>query len=104
MKSRFNDRARHLKAAGASATIVKGATLNIRCAALGTPKPTIKWIVATSGRQSRYTVLHDGTLEVPNAELMDEGNYTCIANNSYGTLNRTTTVSILGKKLQQDLK
>lgn len=95
IKSRFNDRARHLKAVGASATIVKGATLNIRCAAVGTPKPTIKWIVATSGRQNRYTVLHDGTLEVPNADLTDEGNYTCIANNSYGTLNRTTTVSIL---------
>lgn len=81
------------------ATVVKGATLNIKCAVVGTPKPTIKWIVATTGRQRRYTVLNDGTLQVPNADLEDEGNYTCIANNSYGILNRTTSVSILGNKL-----
>ena len=81
------------------ATIVKGATLNIKCAAVGSPKPTIKWIVGATGRQKRYTVLNDGTLEVPNVDLEDEGNYTCIANNSYGTLKRTTSVSILGKKL-----
>ena len=70
--------------------------MNIKCAVVGNPKPTIKWIVHTTSRQRRYTVLNDGTLEVPNADLEDEGNYTCIANNSFGTLNRTTSVSILG--------
>lgn len=78
---------------------MKGTNLNIKCAVVGNPKPTIKWIVATTGRQRRYTVLNDGTLEVPNADLQDEGNYTCIANNSYGILNRTTSVSILGNEL-----
>lgn len=78
---------------------MKGANLNIKCAVVGNPKPTIKWIVATTGRQRRYTVLNDGTLEVPNADLQDEGNYTCIANNSYGIFKRTTSVSILGNEL-----
>ena len=45
-------------------------------------------------------MLEDDTLVVPSADLEDEGNYTCIANNSFGTLMRTTTVSILGDKLQ----
>ena len=100
MKSRFSDQARDLRTTvGALATVVKGATLNIKCSAVGNPKPTIKWIVATTGRQTRHTVLNDGTLEIPNADLEDEGKYTCIANNSYGTLNRTTSVSILGKKV-----
>ena len=72
--------------------------MNIKCTAVGNPKPTIKWIVATKSRQRRYTVLNDGTLEVLDADVADEGQYTCIANNSYGTLNRTTSVSILGNK------
>lgn len=63
---------------------------------MGNPKPTIKWIVATKSRQRRYTVLNDGTLKILDADVEDEGQYTCIANNSYGTLNRTTSVSILG--------
>ena len=100
VKSRFGNQARDLrKSSGAVATVVKGANLNIKCAVVGNPKPTIKWTVATTGRQRRYTVLNDGTLEVPNADLEDEGNYTCIANNSYGILKRTTSVSILGNEL-----
>lgn len=66
---------------------------------VGFPKPTIQWVVFNSAREQRYNVFEDGTLVVPNADLEDEGNYTCIANNSYGTLRRTTTVSILSEKI-----
>lgn len=79
------------------AAVVRGATLLLKCAAEGTPVPKITWEVATSSEEQRHSVLDDGTLVVPSAELEDEGNYTCIANNSYGTLRRTTSVSILGK-------
>ncbi|XP_068741513.1 hemicentin-1-like isoform X2 [Montipora capricornis] len=96
VKSRFNipEHARRTST-GAIASVVRGATLLIKCEAEGNPKPTITWEVFTSNYEERHRVLEDGTLVVPSAELEDEGNYTCIANNSYGTLRRTTTVSIL---------
>ena len=98
VKSRFNipEHTRRTST-GAVAAVVRGATLHIKCAVEGTPKPQITWEVSTSSQEQRHTVLDDGTLVVPSAELEDEGNYTCIANNSYGTLRRTTSVSILGK-------
>ena len=97
VKSRFNI-PKHARrtSTGAIASVVRGATLLIKCEAEGNPKPTITWEVFTSNYEERHRVLEDGTLVVPSAELEDEGNYTCIANNSYGTLRRTTTVSILG--------
>ena len=100
VKSRFNIpyKARTIST-GSFTTIVQGSTLHLKCNVVGFPKPAIRWVVFNSAREQRYNVFEDGTLVVPNADLEDEGNYTCIANNSYGTLRRTTTVSILSEKI-----
>lgn len=97
IKSRFNipEHARRTSI-GAIATVVRGASLLLKCKADGTPKPKITWDVFTSSIEERHSVLDDGTLVIPSVDFEDEGNFTCIANNLYGTLRRTTTVSILG--------
>lgn len=97
IKSRFNI-PKHARrtSTGAIATIVRGASLVLKCEADGNPTPKITWDVFTSSIDERHSVLDDGTLVIPSVDFEDEGNFTCIANNSYGTLRRTTTVSILG--------
>ena len=77
-------------------TIVRGSSLSIKCTAVGTPKPNVTWHVDSSRHQRPWRVLKDGTLEILDIDEEDEGNYTCVANNSYGIVNRTTSVSVLG--------
>ena len=82
---------------GALATVVRGATVRIRCAALGEPQPNIMWHATNPRTLNNARVLSDGTLEIYSINFQDEGNYTCVARNLYGSTNRTTSIQVLGE-------
>ena len=82
---------------GALATVVRGATVRIRCAALGEPKPNITWQATRPHTLSNARVMIDGTLEIRRINFDDEGNYTCVARNAFGSTTRTTSVQVLGR-------
>lgn len=44
------------------------------------------------------TVRSDGSLHIERVRLQDEGKYTCVASNVAGTINKTTTVDVHGKR------
>lgn len=44
------------------------------------------------------TVRSDGSLHVERARLQDGGEYTCVASNVAGTISKTTTVDVHGKR------
>lgn len=43
------------------------------------------------------TVRSDGSLHIERVRLQDGGEYTCVASNVAGTINKTTTVAVHGK-------
>lgn len=43
------------------------------------------------------TVRRDGSLHIERVRLLDGGEYTCVATNVAGTINKTTTVNVHGK-------
>lgn len=44
------------------------------------------------------TVRSDGSLHIERVRLQDGGEYTCVASNVAGTINKTTTVDVHGKR------
>lgn len=44
------------------------------------------------------TVRSDGSLHIERVHLQDGGEYTCVASNVAGTINKTTTVHVHGKR------
>ena len=68
-------------------TVRRGAVATFYCFADGSPKPKLSWrkgdVYLTPGQRfGRIQVLEDGTLEIGNVQVQDEGVYTCIATNN----------------------
>ncbi|XP_031574441.1 neural cell adhesion molecule 2-like [Actinia tenebrosa] len=60
-------------------TINEGGVIELHCLASGCPKPNITWSKKGGFLQ------HGGSLSIPRATRNDTDNYTCTANNFYGT-------------------
>lgn len=60
--------------------------MTLTCRVFGAPKPEIKWIrnnmELTGGR---YTTMENGDLAIKDVNFLDAGNYTCYAQNKFGT-------------------
>uniref|UniRef100_A0A1I7TZZ9 Hemicentin-1 n=1 Tax=Caenorhabditis tropicalis TaxID=1561998 RepID=A0A1I7TZZ9_9PELO len=74
--------------------------VTLQCLAVGNPTPEIQWIrgeaIITPETHPKYTFLADGNLLINDAEIDDQGQFTCVAKNIYGQQSQTTTVIITG--------
>ncbi|KAL4612745.1 contactin-1 isoform X1 [Arapaima gigas] len=68
----------------------------IECKPKAAPKPKITWSKGTVvlASSTRIQIWDDGSLEIFNATKMDEGKYTCFAENDRGKANSTGTLTI----------
>lgn len=65
---------------------VDGQNVTMKCKVQGAPKPSVKWSLndreLTGGK---YTVQPNGDLHILNVQFDDKGNYTCFAENRFGS-------------------
>ena len=88
--------------AGQNARIYRGRNLKLAVQASGRPVPGLTWRLP-SGRRlksgtsyDRFTVRDDGTLEVSDVRVSDEGTYRAIASNVAGLAKAKSRLSVLG--------
>uniref|UniRef100_A0A8D0V8T8 Hemicentin-1 n=1 Tax=Sus scrofa TaxID=9823 RepID=A0A8D0V8T8_PIG len=78
-------------------SVVEGQQLTLPCALLaGNPIPERRWMKnsAILVQNPYITVRSDGSLHIERVRLLDGGEYTCVATNVAGTINKTTTVNV----------
>ncbi|KAK5910010.1 hypothetical protein CesoFtcFv8_003887 [Champsocephalus esox] len=76
-------------------------TVKFRCQASGNPNPTVKWY--KNGREFKrdhrirgFKVLdHVWTIIMESLVLSDKGNYTCVVENQYGSINHTYQLDVM---------
>ncbi|XP_073903349.1 hemicentin-1 isoform X3 [Castor canadensis] len=81
----------------ALANVIEGQQLTLPCNLLaGNPIPERRWIKNSAMLvQNPYlTVRSDGSLHIERVGLQDGGEYTCVASNVAGTINKTTSVVV----------
>lgn len=93
--------------AGQIAQIFQGRNLRLAVRASGRPAPGLTWRLP-SGRRlrsgtsyGRFAVHGDGTLQVRDVRVRDEGTYRAIASNVAGLAKAKTRLSVLGNSLTQ---
>ncbi|RMC08359.1 hypothetical protein DUI87_14601 [Hirundo rustica rustica] len=70
----------------------------LECAAEGVPAPRITWRkdgAVFTGNNSRYSVLEDGSLHIPWAQVADTGRYMCMATNAAGSERQRIDLHVL---------
>ncbi|KAG9490214.1 contactin-1 isoform X2 [Eleutherodactylus coqui] len=74
----------------------KGGRVIIECKPKAAPKPKFSWSKGTELliNNTRVAIWDDGSLEIINITVLDEGSYTCFAENNRGKANSTTTLSV----------
>jgi len=74
-----------------------GATERLRCAVNGQPPPTITWFKEDKPLQLSERVRNlnnNKTIKIKTVIVQDQGNYTCIAENTQGKLNLTLELTV----------
>ncbi|XP_063783382.1 contactin-1 [Pseudophryne corroboree] len=74
----------------------KGGRVIIECKPKAAPKPKFSWSKGTELliNNTRVSIWDDGSLEIVNVTILDEGSYTCFAENDRGKANSTGTLSV----------
>ncbi|XP_016104092.1 neurofascin-like [Sinocyclocheilus grahami] len=64
----------------------EGNNTHLDCPYFGSPKPDLRWSKGGLGtlEGSRHMILPNGTLEIRNTKLQDQGSYVCVASNVIG--------------------
>ncbi|XP_026079279.1 fibroblast growth factor receptor 2-like isoform X4 [Carassius auratus] len=76
-------------------------TVKFRCAAAGNPKPEMRWLkngkpFKQDDRMGGYKLrLQHWTLIMESVVPSDKGNYTCVVENAYGSINHTYTLDVV---------
>ncbi|XP_030628691.1 fibroblast growth factor receptor 2 isoform X2 [Chanos chanos] len=76
-------------------------TVKFRCAAGGNPRPKMRWLkngrpFLQEDRMGGYKVRHQHwTLIMESVVPSDKGNYTCLVENQYGSINHTYTLDVV---------
>ncbi|XP_015756865.1 PREDICTED: fibroblast growth factor receptor 2-like isoform X2 [Acropora digitifera] len=75
-----------------------GHNVRLRCSVKGDPLPRLSWVKDQKPLQfsSRIRLIprDNGIVKIKNTQLVDAGNYTCIAANSLGTVNATLELHV----------
>ena len=80
-----------------------GAAKRLRCGVTGQPPPTITWLKDDEPLKlsERVSNLNDNkTIKIKPVKLQDQGNYTCIAENTLGNLNLTLELTVRKGRLE----
>lgn len=81
-------------------TGVIGEPVSLPCVALGSPDPNINWIlpdntiINTWSNLSRMFVASNGTLNIHNSQLSDNGYYKCVAGTQHGVDSLATKITL----------
>lgn len=83
-------------------TFLQGNEGRLQCKQSAAPHPTFQWfrngILITSENSRHYDILHDGTLVIKRVDKqLDEGNFTCKAQNFLGEDSSSAIVVVNGK-------
>ncbi|XP_051649408.1 hemicentin-1 isoform X5 [Manacus candei] len=81
-----------------TAVVHINASALLECAARGVPAPRVTWRkdgAVFTGNNTRYSLLEDGSLHIPSAQVADTGRYVCMATNSAGTERRRIDLQVL---------
>lgn len=74
--------------------------VTLQCIAVGIPKPEIEWmkgnVLVSTLNEPRYNQLADGNLQISDAQMEDQGQFTCVAKNTYGQQSQTKTLVLVG--------
>ncbi|CAH2278023.1 contactin-1 [Pelobates cultripes] len=78
------------------ALAAKGGRAIIECKPKAAPKPKYSWSKGTEllVNNTRVSIWEDGSLEIINITKLDEGSYTCFAENDKGKANSTAILSV----------
>ncbi|XP_073318840.1 matrix-remodeling-associated protein 5 [Pagrus major] len=81
-----------------------GNPISLPCVASGSPDAEINWILPSSNivsfqaNSSRAFVFSNGTLHIPQTQLLDSGHYKCIAINQHGVDTLATKIILIRRK------
>ncbi|GLD68334.1 matrix-remodeling-associated protein 5 [Lates japonicus] len=81
-----------------------GSPISLPCTASGSPDAEINWIlpsnniVSFQGKSSRVLVYPNGTLHIPQTQLLDSGYYKCIAMNQHGVDTLAAKITVIRRK------
>uniref|UniRef100_A0A8C2GCJ8 Ig-like domain-containing protein n=1 Tax=Cyprinus carpio TaxID=7962 RepID=A0A8C2GCJ8_CYPCA len=93
----------------ASFTVLSNSDTFLPCEATGNPEPIISWnrLTSTTGKMStmkgkmgKFEVLRNGTLFIQKADIKDQGQYICFAQNEYGSDKFVVTLSVVAYPTQ----
>ena len=78
--------------------------ISFQCSAVAEPIHTVEWFfdgISLSDGGDKYTVvpvssLSYGTLTIHNLEVNDTGKYTCLVNNTHGSVSASAYLSVQG--------
>ncbi|XP_063286580.1 contactin-5 [Pelobates fuscus] len=76
--------------------ITKGKEVVLECKPQASPKPTISWMKGDKAvrQNKRVAVLPDGSLRILNTSKNDEGKYTCLGENIFGSAEIVASVFV----------
>uniref|UniRef100_A0A672NDL8 Immunoglobulin superfamily, member 10 n=1 Tax=Sinocyclocheilus grahami TaxID=75366 RepID=A0A672NDL8_SINGR len=100
------------KESAASFTVLSNSDAFLPCEATGNPEPIISWnrLISTTGKMGKFEVLKNGTLFIQKANIKDQGQYICFAQNEYGSDKFVVTLSVVAyptrilEKKMRDIK
>ncbi|XP_073673506.1 immunoglobulin superfamily member 10 [Garra rufa] len=103
----------------ASFTVLSNSDAFLPCEATGNPEPIISWnrfssttgiMLTIKGKMGKFEVLKNGTLFIQKANIKDQGQYLCLAQNDYGSDKLVVTLSVVAyptrilEKKMRDIK
>ncbi|XP_063776701.1 microfibrillar-associated protein 3-like [Pseudophryne corroboree] len=78
----------------------EGNSVVIHCNIVGHPDPHFQWYnsnghLLNEDDADKWWILDSGLLNITSVSFEDRGKYTCVANNSHGTVNNTVTLRVI---------